>query len=85
VADFGERLQSFPIRDAVEADEGLGDGVFLDVEGQSEDPLDKAWPTARRERPDEGPEQVLPQGPEQGSLYTTPPAAWANRWLLSQL
>src|SRR5579875_207074 len=39
---LGEGLQGFPVLGSVQPDEGLGDGMFFDIEGQSGDPLGEA-------------------------------------------
>src|SRR4051812_42327807 len=41
-AVLGEGLEGLPVLHAVEADERLGDGVFLDVQGQAGGPLDES-------------------------------------------
>ena len=38
---LGEGLQGFPVGDPLDGGDGLGDGVFLDVEDQCGDPLTK--------------------------------------------
>src|SRR5262249_46265438 len=73
VAGFDERLQGLPVVRPVEGEQGLGDGVLLDVEGQSGDPLDEASPAGGGKGVAEGPEQGLPERPEEGSLHRTPP------------
>ena len=73
VADLGEVLQLLPALFQAQGDEGLGDGVFLDVEGQPGDPDDEAAEAAGGEGRGEGGQQGLPEGPEQGSLHGTPP------------
>src|SRR5262249_60917273 len=62
-AVLGEGLQSLPIAGPADADEGLGDGVLLDVEGQAGDPLGEATPAGTSEAGGEGGEQRLPQRP----------------------
>jgi hypothetical protein len=71
---LGEGLQGLPVLFAVEADQGLGDGVFFDVEGQAGDPLDEAAETACVVKADlVGGEQRLPEQPQSDSLQEAPP------------
>ncbi len=44
VPGFDKGFQNLPVIGAAEGDEGLGDGMFFDIEGQSGDPLDKVSP-----------------------------------------
>src|SRR6516165_6771977 len=80
VAVLGEELQGLPVGDAVEADEGLGDGVLFDVEGQSGDPLDEAASAGVRETRGDVEQQGLPEGPQSLSLHVAPPARWSADW-----
>ena len=41
-AVLGERLQGLPVGRSLEGQDGLGDGVLLDVEGHGGDPLGEA-------------------------------------------
>src|SRR5262249_1892259 len=66
---LGEGFQRFPVLGSVQVGEGLGDGVFVDVEGQSGDPLGEAVESGCGEGRGAGLEQVLPVGPEQRSLH----------------
>ena len=65
---LGEGLQRLPVGGAVEGEHRLGDGVLLDVEGQRGDPLDEAAISESGEGPDEGPQQCLPDRPEERSF-----------------
>src|SRR5205823_12535909 len=68
-------LQGLPVAGAVEGDERLGDGVFLDVEGQAGEPLGEALEAGVGEGVGAGGEQVLPVVPELGSLHKAPPVS----------
>ena len=46
---FGERLHGLPVVGALQGQNGLGDGVFLDVGGHCGDPLYEAVMSAARE------------------------------------
>src|SRR5262249_34404521 len=48
-AILGEGLQGLPVVDPGQADQRLGDGVSLDIEGQAGDPFDEALLAAARE------------------------------------
>ena len=63
-----EDFSSFQFVDAPQGEDGLGDGVFLDVEGQRGDPDDEAVETTAGEGPSEGLQQGLPDGPGEFSL-----------------
>ena len=63
-AVLGEGLQGLPVAGALDGQDGLGDGVLLDVEGQGGDPLGEAAEAGLGEGPGEGAEQALPDGPE---------------------
>ena len=65
---LGEGLQGLPVVETLDGDDGLGDGVLLDVEGQCGDPLDEAAVAGASEGRGEGLEQSLPDGPDEGSL-----------------
>src|SRR5262249_57793679 len=70
---LGARLEGLPIADAVETDQGLGDGVLLDVQRQAGDPLDEALLAAAGEADGHGQDDGLPKGPQPGSLHRAPP------------
>src|SRR5262249_61705269 len=72
-AILGEGLQGLPVADSAQADQRLGDGVFLDVEGQAGDPLDEALLAAAREADGDRQQDGLPEQPQLGSLHRTPP------------
>src|SRR5512135_327835 len=63
-AVLGEGLQGLPVVGALDGRDRLGDGVFLDVQGQGGDPLGEAPVAGLGEGPGEGTEQALPDGPE---------------------
>ena len=65
---LGEGFQSLPVGDPLDDDNRLGDGVLLDIEVQSGDPLDEAAVARSGEGGCEGWEQALPERPEEGSL-----------------
>src|SRR5262249_9027832 len=67
-----------PILRAVQADEALGDGVRFDVEGQPGDPDDEVAPAGGGEGPGQRQQQVLPQGPQGGSLHKAPPGVQSH-------
>ena len=56
-AVLGERLQGLPVGEPLDGDDRLGDGVFLDVQGQGGDPLDEAAVAGACEGPGEGLQQ----------------------------
>jgi hypothetical protein len=62
-AVLGEALQGLPVVHAVQADQRLGDGVLLDVEGQAGDPLDEALPAAAGEGRGQRQQDPLPEQP----------------------
>src|SRR5262249_33994784 len=72
-AVLGKRLQGLPVVGAVDADEGLGDGVLLDVQRQSSDPLDEALLTSAGEAHSEGQQDGLPEQTQLGSFHLAPP------------
>src|SRR5262249_51093829 len=71
-AILDEGLQGLPVGGQVEGDEGLGDGVFFDVEDQAGEPLDEASEAGAGEAAGEGGQQGLPDGPESGSVHGAP-------------
>ena len=68
-AVLGEGLQGLPVLGAVEADEGLGDGVFLDVERQSGAPDGEAAEAGASEAGGVGIELCLPERSRAGSVH----------------
>src|SRR5262249_19402603 len=73
VAVLGEGLQGLPVAGAVQADEGLGDGVLLDVQGQAGEPLPEALEAGVGEGLGEGLQERLPVVEQLGSLQEAPP------------
>src|SRR5207249_11641859 len=73
VAVLGEGLQGVPVLCASQADEGLGDGVLLDVEDQSGEPLLEAGEAGVGEGVGAGQQQFLPEAEQLGSLHGAPP------------
>src|SRR5262249_40695570 len=67
-AVLGEGFQGLPVGRAFQGPDGLGDGVFLDIEGQGGDPLGEAAVSASAEAAGEGGEPGLPEGPEERSF-----------------
>ena len=59
-AVLGERLHGFPVGGAIQGQNGLGDGVLLDVDGHGGDPLEEATISAAAERAGERSQQGLP-------------------------
>jgi hypothetical protein len=72
-AILGKALQRFPIRDAIEADQGLGDRMLFDVEGQASDPLDQAMLAGLGKAGGHLQRETLPDGPQLGSVHGAPP------------
>src|SRR5207248_4601692 len=72
-AVLGEGLQGLPVGHAVQSDEGLGDGVLLDVEGQAGDPLDEALLAATGEAHSNRYQDGLPERPQLDSFHHAPP------------
>src|SRR5262249_10674096 len=70
---LGERLEGLPVVGSVQGNEGLGDGVLFDIEGQPGDPLDEALLAAVGKAIGKGQEDVLPQRPQLRSLHRAPP------------
>jgi len=73
VAVLGEGLQGLPVLCASQADEGLGDGVLLDVEDQPGEPLLEAGEAGVGEGVGAGQQQFLPEAEQLGSLHGAPP------------
>ena len=69
----GEGFRSLPVPDAVEADEGVGDGVFPDVRGQAGGPLGETPLASPGEAGGEGRGDGLPQRPQAGGSRVAPP------------
>src|SRR5580692_7540420 len=63
-AVLGEGFQGFPVVGAFQSDEGLGDGVFLDIKGQSGEPLDEAVEAGPGKAVGVGGEDGLPEHPQ---------------------
>src|SRR5262249_60820411 len=68
-----EGMQGLPVLGAVQANEGLGDGLLLGVEGQAGDPLDEALLAAAGEADGDRQQDGLPERPQQSSLHRAPP------------
>src|SRR5262245_22718685 len=68
-AVLGERLHGLPVLGAVQADQGLGDGVLLDIEYQAGQPLGEAAEAGVGEGIGARPEQRLPVSPQLRSLH----------------
>src|SRR5262249_37232758 len=73
VAVLGEGLQGLPVLGEAEADQGLGDGVLLDVEDQAGHPLLEAQEAGVGEGTGAGGQQRLPVVPQVASLPGAPP------------
>jgi hypothetical protein len=67
-ADFGEGLHRLPVGRTIEGHDRLGNGVLLDVEGHGGDPFDEAAESGACEGRGEGPQQGLPDRPEELSV-----------------
>src|SRR6202789_2043424 len=70
---LGEGFEGFPVASAFESTQGLGDGVFLGVENESGEPLDKAVEAGSGEALGVRGENVLPERPQLDSVHEAPP------------
>ena len=67
-AVLGEALHRLPVVRPLQGQDGLSDGVLLDVKGHGGDPLGEAAESAVAEASGEGVHQVLPGGPDERSF-----------------
>src|SRR5262249_19463573 len=71
-AVLDEGFQGLPVAGSVEGDQGLGDGVLLDVEGQPGDPRGEAREAGPGAAQGVTQQQLLPEGPQSLSFHATP-------------